>query len=540
MAAHEEVSRKYAVPAAVFIVLLGVYAFTLAPGVTLWDSGEFLAAIKTLGIPHPAGTPFYILVAKSWTLIFAPVFGFARAVNLFSAVATAAACALIGHLVSKWTHSSAIGICAGILAGVMSTVWLSATETEVYALALLLGVVIVWAAEKCGSSGDSRWAMLTAYLIGLACALHLSALVVLPAAGVLSVTGRDGSFRLPRGRRRSDGRSAHQSLGRLLLYAVPLFLLGASCVLFLLVRAKHDPAINQGNPSTLASLWDVLTRKQYGARSIWPRSAPMYLQIGNVVQYSDWQLALGVSDSPGPSFWRTTVTLFYAMLGVYGSVKHRASDRRSWRAVLALFVTAWIGVVVYLNMKPGPSFGHGIVPDWDHEARERDYFFFFVFVSWAIWAAIGAVRASRRLPTALASAPFAIAALPIALNWSAVDRSRSVGDSGARELALSMVEDLPRNAVMFSIGDNDTYPVWYLQQVEGIRRDVTVVTIPLLSAPWYRAELARRYQLLETDASLTWPGTAAVRDSITSHAARMGRPVVSSAFAESAAARAAQ
>jgi hypothetical protein len=534
MAAHARVSRKHAAPAAVFVVLMVVYTVTLAPGVTLWDSGEFLAAIKTFGIPHPAGTPFYILAAKCWSFVFAPVLGFARAINLFSAVSTAAACALVTVLVSRWMQNIPAGISAGILAGVMSTVWLSATETEVYALALLLGVVILWTADRCGRSGDSRWAMLTAYLIGLACALHLSVLVIAPPAAVLLFTDRSDSFGLPRGRRRSDGKSAHESASRLFAYSLPLFLLGASCILFLLVRAKHDPAINQGNPSTLASLWDVVTRKQYGARTMWPRSAPLYLQLGNVVQYADWQFALGASDAPGPSFWRTTVTLFYALLGVYGSVKHRMSDRRSWRALLVLFLSAWIGVAIYLNMKAGPSFGHGIVADWNHEARERDYFFFFVFVTWAIWAAIGAVRLSGRLPSALASVPFAIAALPIVLNWNATNRSSLTGDSAARQLALSLVEDLPRNAVMFSIGDNDTYPVWYLQQVEGIRRDVTVVTIPLLSASWYRAELARRYQLLDRQSAETWSGTQATRAAITNHASSMHRPVVTSAFADSA------
>lgn len=524
-------SRKHAAPAAVFVVLMIVYAFTLAPGVTLWDSGEFLAAIKTLGIPHPPGTPFYILAAKCWSLLFAPIFGFARAINVFSAVSTAAACALITLLVSRWMASIPSGICAGILAGVMSTVWLSATETEVYALALLLGVVIVWAADRCGTSGDSRWAMFTAYLIGLACALHLSVLVVVPAAAVLLLTSREGSFRLPRGPRRRDGRTSHQPVTRLLLYAFPLVLAGASCILFLIVRAKHDPAINQGNPSTFASLWDVVTRRQYGVRSIWPRSAPFYLQLGNVVQYADWQFALGVSDSPGPSFWRTTITLFYAVLGVYGSVKHRLSDRRSWRALVALFISAWIGVVIYLNLKAGPSFGHGIVAEWDHEARERDYFFFFAFVVWAIWAVIGAVRLSRRVPSAFASLPFVIAALPIALNWSATNRSSPAGDSAAREVALALVEGLPQDAVMFAFGDNDTYPIWYLQQVEGVRRDVTVVTVPLLSASWYRAELARRYHLLDARDAYSWEGTPSTRAAIENHAALLHRPAASSTLA---------
>ena len=514
--------------------LLGVYALTLAPGVTLWDSGEFLAAVKTLGIPHPAGTPLYILLARCWSFLFAPMTGFARAVNLFSAVTTAAACAVVAYLFTKWTRDTAIGICGGVLAGAMSTVWMSATETEVYGLAMLVGCLILLAADRCGRTGDSRFGILAAYLCGLSVALHLSTFVVVPSAVLLAFADRDGGFGVPPGRRRNDGRRVRQSPLRLALAAVALFIVGASCVAFLIVRARHDPAINQGNPSTLGSLWDVLTRRQYGPRLLWPRSAPLYLQVGNLFEYADWQFALGISSDPGPSFLRTSITIFFAILGVVGCVEHRRIDRRSWRAWLTLLVVASLGVVAYLNMKTGPSFGAGLVPDGNHEARERDYFFFFLFAAWAGWAGLAAVRLTRRLPSSLASVPFIVAALPVILNWSAVDRSRAVGDSAARESAIAMVQDLPRNAVMLAIGDNDTYPLWYLQQVEHIRPDVTVVTIPLLSAAWYRAELARRHQLLDPSASLSWTGGAATVNSIRARAASLGRPVVESPLLHSA------
>lgn len=521
---------RYAAPLLTFVVLLAVYSFTLAPGVTLWDSGEFLAAIKTLGIPHPAGTPLYVLVANVWSHVFAPVFGFARSVNLFSAAATAAACAIVASLFAKWTNSAAIGICAGILSGAMSTVWLSATETEVYGPALLLGCLILLAADKCGRSGDSRWGFVAAYLAGLALALHLSTFVVVPAAVILALSDREGAFGIPSGRRRHDGRRPYESPIRLGLISLALFLLGASCIAFLLVRAHHDPAINQGNPSTVGALWNVIIRRQYGDRSFWPRMAPLYLQIGNLFQYADWQLALGVNSDPGPSFVRTTITVLFAALGIFGSREHRRMDRRSWRAWLTLLIVGSIGVVLYLNMKTGPSFGVGLVSDGNHEARERDYFFFFAFVSWAAWAAIGAVRLTRRLPSALVSAPFIVAALPIILNWSAVDRSHRAADVGAREEALGMLEPLPLNSVMLAVGDNDTYPLWYLQQVEGIRRDVTIVTIPLLSASWYRAELARRSRLLDPSAPSQWSGTDATVALIRNHAAMLNRPVMESPF----------
>ena len=113
---------------------------TLAPDVTLWDSGEFLAAIHSLGIPHPPGTPLYVLIGRVWSMMFASVFGFARAINLLSAVCTAFGCGILTSLFAKWTDDGFAATAAGLTAGLMSTVWLNATETEVYAVSLLLSI----------------------------------------------------------------------------------------------------------------------------------------------------------------------------------------------------------------------------------------------------------------------------------------------------------------------------------------------------------------------------------------------------------------
>ncbi|MBA3406119.1 MAG: DUF2723 domain-containing protein, partial [Gemmatimonadaceae bacterium] len=94
MPANADAERRAAMAAAVavFVPLFVAYVVTLAPSVTYWDSGEFLAAVKTLGIPHPPGTPLYILLANVWAQLFSPVLGYAYAVNLFSAATTASAC----------------------------------------------------------------------------------------------------------------------------------------------------------------------------------------------------------------------------------------------------------------------------------------------------------------------------------------------------------------------------------------------------------------------------------------------------------------
>lgn len=503
---------------AAFATLLLVYVATLAPGVTLWDSGEFLAAMHSLGIPHPPGTPLYVLIGNVWAKVWAPLVGFAYSVNLLSALCTAAACALMANLFVRWTGDRVAAYAAAVCAGAMSSVWLSATETEVYAAALLIGCLIFWIGENASEGRDTKWLLLGAYVAGLGFALHLTALLTVPAALYLAAS---------RGRWRDPLRHTPAML--------LLFALGASVVLFMLVRAKHDPWANQGNPSSLSSLADVLLRKQYMPAPPWPRQAPAFIQIGNLFEYADWQVALGLAPDPPPTIARTTLSIVFGVLGIVGFIQHRRIDRRSWRAMLVLFITASLGVLFYLNLKASPSYGGSFIPATaKHEARERDYFFALAFMCWGLWAGFGAVRAmravrarSRSLPLAAALAAF----VPIVFNWSAASRRIEPAASEARRNAYHILETAPPRAVVLAHGDNETYPVWYLQEVERLRRDVTIVVVPLLPAAWYRAELARRQGLLTQEFVPRWRGAKQTIGAVCDGAVRGNRPVGDAGYA---------
>jgi hypothetical protein len=440
----------------VFVVLFAVYAATLAPGLTLWDAGEFLAAVHVLGIPHPPGTSLFIFAANVWSRLvgFVP---FAAAVNLFSAAATAAACAILADRVARWTGQGMAGALAGIVAGTMAAIWQSATETEVYAAAFLIGALAVLVGDVAGTRRSLRHRLVLAYVLGLGVALHLSALVSVPAAIALAASlggGRPsipvatsllGAFALAVGIGSVSIAPAAAGLALLCFvtlrpdraHGMPrweplaqavLVLAGASVAVVMLVRAAHDPVINQGNPATWQAFLDVVSRAQYEVPPLWPRRAPFWLQIGNLVQYSDWQVAWGLDDVPGGSLLRTPFTLLFLALGGLGSWWHHRRDRRSWRGVLVLLACASLGVVVMLNLRAGPSFGYGILPAGaDREPREREYFFALAFAVWGLWAGVGAWACTSMLvsrwPTyGLAGALTAF--LPLSLNWNAVTRRR--------------------------------------------------------------------------------------------------------------------
>ena len=280
----------------------------------------------------------------------------------------------------------------------------------------------------------------------------------------------------------------------------------------------------------------MILRRQYDVPPLWPRQAPFYLQLGNVVEYADWQFAKGLAPAAPPDWWRTSFTILYALIGLYGFVGHRNADRRSWRAVALLFLVSSLGVVIYLNLKAGPSFGAGLLPsNAPHEARERDYFFFWAFVCWGLWSGFGAIRLSRQLKPPFSVLVMVMPFAPAVLNWTAVDRRTDQVEERARIEQSEMLSKVPPSGVLLSLGDNDTYPIWYLQQAGGTRKDVTVVTVPLLAAKWYRAELLRRYKLLDSAAVERWLGRDSTIALVTKRSYNQNRPVIRSPFFDSAA-----
>ncbi|HEX6250620.1 MAG TPA: DUF2723 domain-containing protein [Gemmatimonadaceae bacterium] len=523
-------SRAWPVVAAGFAVA-SAYALTAARTVTRWDSGEFLAAVHSLGIPHPPGTPLYVLAARVWAMLPAP-FPFALRVNLFSAACGAAAVTLLGLLVRRWSGDTIAGVAATLCAGGTATLWLSATEAEVYAPALLAAVLLLAIPEWVRDS-HRTWTLL-AFAAALAWTLHPVALVTLPAAMLLA---------LDRGR--AETRPASVRHFRDLAAPVVAVLLGISVVLFLLIRAQHDPAINQGNPVTLGALRDVLMREQYPSYGFWPRQAPLWLQLGNWFEYADWQFALGLSPGAPPSWLRTPITVLFAVLGVAGLAAHRRTDRRSWRAMLLAFLAATVGLVLYLNMRLGPSFGGDFLPAGAlREARERDYFFIAAFVLWGAWAGLGAVHLASRMAgvprekPARASARGAgpwlagallVSALPFLLNFRYVHVQRVAAGRATHAEAVQILQSLPAGAVFLALGDNDTYPLWYAQVVEAVRPDVAVVTVPLLATRWNREEVARRHGFRSVaSAAGTSDGVLAV----CKDAAVASRPVLLTPYAQ--------
>ena len=496
------------------ILLFATYLATAAPDLTFWDASELATAARTLGIPHPPGTPLWVLMGHvAWQL-----FGFAgpvRAITLLSVCAGALTGGIGAAMVTRWIGTRG-AVAAAVSAGTMMTVWANATETEVYSVALLFSVALLAAGERAGrpnavDDARERWRGVMALLVGLAVPLHLSVLVALPAAVALAWRGKP-----PRTR---------EVAGWFALLA-----LGLSAIAILPLLSARAPQLDSGHPTTVAALLDVLQRRQYAVAGLWPRVAPLWLQMGNVFEWADWQVAYGLHPEPAPSWSRTLLSLAWVWLGALGVRAMWQHDARVGRAMLLVLISGTFGVALWLNMHAGPSYGAGVLPPGAaHEARERDYFFVLGFWSWGLCAGAGmsaiARQFAKRLPRVVTVLPFALAALPLLANRSAMDRTREPVATLPRTTARLLLESVPANGVLYTAGDNDSFPLWYLQQVEQVRPDVLVVTVPLLGARWYRDQLVRRDALLPSVAVDRWPGLGAVLRSSAMRAGLARRPI---------------
>ena len=201
-----------------------------------------------------------------------------------------------------------------------------------------------------------------------------------------------------------------------------------------------------------------------------------------------WRLGpqTGLPDEMKNNKARNSYYFLPLLLGLMGLVFHYKNDMNQFLGMLLLFLLMSVGLVIYLNEVPTTP-------------RERDYVYvgaFFVFCVWIGFGVLALFENFRRMiknkPAVILSVFIGIIAGPailISQNYDDHDRS---GRYTARDFAKNYLESCEPNAILFTHADNDTYPLWYCQEVEGIRRDVRVVVMPYLSAGWYIEQLQRK------------------------------------------------
>ncbi len=183
---------------------------------------------------------------------------------------------------------------------------------------------------------------------------------------------------------------------------------------------------------------------------------------------------------------RNVYYLLPLLLGMFGFFFHMRRHFNDFIVILLLFVLTGIAIVVYLNQYP-------------LQPRERDYAYAGSFYAFSIWIGIGVVsvynffqKKIKAVTSASLATLICLVAIPVNMaseNWDDHDRSNRYI---ARDFAYNYLNSCAPNAILFTHGDNDTFPLWYAQEVEGIRTDVRVVNLSLLNTDWYIDQMKRK------------------------------------------------
>ena len=443
--------RFWLAPAIVFVVALAVYLRTAPPGLT-WahdsaDGGDLIAAALVRGVPHPSGYPTFILLARLFTRL--PWHTPAWQVTLISMLSGAAAAALTAATVQRLTaHAGDIsgfelasghpsdegteepvlgwrssivssllflmpGIIAGLALAFSPLLWGQAIVAEVYALNACLAALVIWALVHWRYSASPNWAVVAGVAFGVALGNHLTSIWLAPLVAICLIMPPVQPAR----RVRAVASFALATCAGLLVYV------------YLPLAAAANPPVNWGNPQTGAGFWWVVSGQLY---------RPFAFSVG-------WPEALGRLSAWSSLLWREFLPWGVA-LALAGLAWLWQSDRF---IALGMLVSLALGLCWAIGYDTTDSL-LTLLPGW-------------VMIS--LWIGLGMVwllnlllRIGRRAALATGLVAIALLAVPLVLNWTALDLSK---DREAENFLDAVLQTAEPDAMVVTVGDRATFALWY-------------------------------------------------------------------------------
>ena len=501
-------------------IVLAMYLLTLAPSTAMWDTSEYIAAACTLGLPHPPGNPLFVIVGRVFCVLPIPG-GPAVRINILAALSSAVSAGmwflitervLVSWFPERWQRIVG-GAVATIIGAAAFTVWNQSVVNEKVYTVSLMGIAIIswlmirWSDEPDGRPAD-RILVLVAYLLGLGYANHMGGMLAAPAAALAVLVRRPRTI----------------LRWRLILACLGALFFGLTPFATQPIRAAHFPPINEGEPTacrteltasctfskaTYDAFMYNFNRGQYGKPELAERQAPFTAQLGMWWYYFKWQW---LRDAHGENQGiQSVLAAVFFVLGLFGGWVHWRRDRQSFWYFGSLMFTMTLVLIYYLNFKYGNTQSPELGDSVPREVRDRDYFFLWSFSAWGVWAGLGlvylwetiaaligadrvqlgreVVEVPRRRSLLITAPILALALIPVITNAETASRA---GETDTRDFAHDLLNSVEPYGVLVTVGDNDTFPLWYAQEVEGIRKDVVVANTSLLNTDWYVRQLIRR------------------------------------------------
>jgi hypothetical protein len=288
--------------------------------------------------------------------------------------------------------------------------------------------------------------------------------------------------------------------------SVLFILLGYSVYAVVYIRANANPPMNENDPSSLKRLVTYLEREQYGETPLLQRrwsnepdktqyfssyaSDADYFwkyQINHMyIRYFGWNFIGKEDDWQGAGIRFGQLFGIPLLIGLIGFYYHWKIDPKMAFIMTVYFIISGIALAIYFNMQ-------------QEQPRERDYFFVYSFFGFCIWIGMGTLALITMLEKYLKEksaqyAGYAVFAavfifVPANMLRTNIHPSSRSGHYLAWDYAYNLLQSTEKDAILITNGDNDTFPLWYLQDVEGIRRDVRVICLSLANTNWYIKQL---------------------------------------------------
>jgi len=287
-------------------------------------------------------------------------------------------------------------------------------------------------------------------------------------------------------------------LWRIAMLASLMSLMGFSAQLYAPIRSAQDPPIDMTDPETWDKTISYIERKQYGSENMFVRMMTRRAELSN--QFG---------THPRMGFWGffqeqySSKQLFIPIFFLLGIVGIYFTIRQRWRFGTFMFllcIAGTIGLVLYMNFADGTKMDQ-LTGTARLEVRDRDYFFTPGFMMFGLFIGLGIaavlkivlsylskIKTSKTVKNIVLTVMSFLVLLPVvsySANYFSCDRSNNYL---AYHFAMNLLNSCQENAILFTNGDNDTFPIWCLQQAYGIRKDVRVIVLSLLRTDWHIKE----------------------------------------------------
>lgn len=445
-----------------------------------------------------------------------------------------------------------LGFASASVSAFAFTPWWNAVEAEAYAPATFIFVLCLWLAflwrHRLGEANSGRMIILIAYLFALSIGIHLIPLLAGPGIFIFVMLvnrehlrdrrnviigalvswflivilfmavkrplGEDYSFvvgmvtavillaLLP------NIKTMRSPLLRILILSI--ILVGFTTHFYLMVRAQLNPMINETAPTTLGKLWDAFSRKQYGPSAVtsqlFPRKTAIQTDYSLPValfwqgmfyfRYFTWQftpwpreaIILATTTHKVIQVLSLLGTTFITILGILGMYSMYKRDKAYFWLFFMAFFFASVGLILYMNFKFSPSDLNPL--HQPREVRERFYFFGPSFVMFGFFVGFGISEMFKRLKRWIKySIPLAavVGIIPLVSNFSSPANRHA--NYMPDDYGYNMLISCDRDAILYTNGDNDTFPLWFAQAVKQTRLDVRIANLSLINTDWYIKQL---------------------------------------------------